>query len=161
MTICSVNIGSSGGGATGATCVSYANCDLGCCTKSYGGCAGPDLRNCSLHGGDKTACEGDPCCFWAAPPEPCRDRACPTLSEALCVSCGCTKDGTCIKIACESLAGTSKNPDVCAGCDTCAGDWLVDNARDLPWTVYVRTLSFAYTGTPSVAKASAYDLVIG
>jgi hypothetical protein len=83
------------------------------------------------------------------------------LSVATCASCGCTPAGTCVKIACASLTGASKNPDVCPGCNTCAGDWLVDDARDLPWTVYVTTLSLSYTGTPSVSMVSAYDLIIG
>ena len=45
--------------------------------------------------------------------------------------------------------------------DTCGGDWLVDDARDLPWTVYVQTLSLSYSGSPSVSFRNPFEVVIG
>jgi hypothetical protein len=52
------------------------------------------------------------------------------------------------------------NPDICAGCDTCAGDWLVTDTRpDLPWTVYVTTLSIQGSGIANIKGSNT--IVIG
>ncbi len=168
MSICSVAIGSSGAGATGTTCVSYGDCDLGCCTKTYSNCTGTSTYDCNqwtLPAGCAAAGAPATCCNWQSdlpPGERCANNSCYTLGSAGdCATCGCTPGGTCIKIACGSLTGASQNPDVCPGCDTCAGDWLVSDARDLPWTVYVGTLSLSYTGSPSVSYPSAYAPIIG
>jgi len=137
-TSCSVSIS---GTSTGATCISYSNCDLACCTKTPTGCGGTVSAGCETHGNPET-CNGNPCCFWAgppAPPPPCKAKACADIAQGNCAGCGCTPSGTCVKIACGSLTGTSKNPDVCPGCDTCAGTWTVDTTRNLPWGVFVTT----------------------
>lgn len=135
-TSCSVNIS---GTASGATCVSYSNCPTNCCTPAYTGCGGTVGYNCDQWS-TKPTCEAHPtCCTWSDSSGRCIKRLCFTLSEADCATCTCTQAGTCTKIACASLTGTSKNPDVCPGCDTCGATWNVDSVRTLPWAVYVTT----------------------
>jgi len=134
--VCSVAVG---GTSTGALCVSYSNCNATCCTKAFTTCSGTVSHPCTYPlSGD---CGDNPCCYWTGTPAPahCTKKNCSGLSEENCAACGCTPSGTCVKIACGSLTGTSKNPDVCPGCDTCAGTWTVDTTRNLPWGVFVTT----------------------
>ena len=140
-TSCSVAIGSSVGGPTGATCISYSNCELGCCDKSYTACTGSPTFDCAPLG--IIPCDLEICCSWfAGPPAHCGNIACGGFGlddPEDCRRCGCTANDTCTAKACASLAGGYKNPDMCSGCDTCPGTWNVDLARILPWAVYVTT----------------------
>jgi len=134
---CTVSIS---GTATGASCVSYSNCNLTCCNKTYSGCGGTVSADCGPHG-TALICNGDPCCFWAgrpSPPPPCKAKACADIAEGNCVGCGCTAGGTCVKKTCAQVAGIDNNPDVCSGCSTCGGDWQIDNNRgNTPWSITV------------------------
>jgi len=77
----------------------------------------------------------------------CVQEQCVLIGEADCAACGCTVAGTCTPKACADLAGIWKNPDVCAGCNTCGATWNVDSVRTLPWAVYVTTqVAFAAGG---------------
>ena len=57
------------------------------------------------------------------------------MSPTDCVACGC--DGfECDPKACADIS--DNNPDVCEGCNTCAGDWDIDDDRGTtPWTIGV------------------------
>ena len=156
-TSCSVSIS---GTSTGATCVSFSNCELACCTKTPTGCGGEVSHLCSYPLSE--ACGDNPCCYWSSLPVPahCTKKSCSGLSEENCAACGCTPSGTCIKIACGSLTGASKNPDVCAGCSTCGGDWDIDNDRGLtPWAITVTGELHVNTGGHIVV--SGYRLNAG
>ncbi len=208
MSLCSVNIS---GTPTGATCVTYANCNATCCIASYTECSGSNTADCTSCvsettccnyadpscGGDSSTwpcltgyeteeeCNAQPCCLWnyemgACSPRACSiivfplcatcgcypiggycySKTCSVLTEANCPTCGCTSSGTCTARTCAQVAAINNNPDVCAGCDTCGGEWAVDNDRgNLPWTVYTTTLSLA--GSGAVNPLGAATLVIG
>ena len=135
---CTVQIS---GVSTGASCVSWFDCNLTCCTKSeITGCYGTNNHACAYT--DVPACVGDICCRWTGDPGACIKRECvapagvPHVGLVNCVHCGCVQAGTCDKKACGAIA--DNNPDVCAGCSTCAGDWDIDNDRGLtPWAITV------------------------
>lgn len=143
-TSCSVSIT---GTPTGATCISYSNCELGCCNKGSGGCSGTNTYNCRQWV-NKIQCDAHPrCCSWYDTGAACNKKTCISLGESDCTYCGCTSAWTCTAKACASLAGTYKNPDMCAGCNTCGATWNVDSVRTLPWNVYVTTqVTFATGG---------------
>ena len=142
-TSCSVNIS---GTPTDPRCVSYGDCYIPCCDKSFSGCTGIVTHVCG--GYSEPDCTAHPCCVWTSPPFPCQAKYCTEIGEADCAFCGCTDlGGTCTPKACADLAGIYKNPDMCAGCNTCGATWNVDSVRTLPWAVYVTTqVAFAAGG---------------
>ena len=82
------------------------------------------------------------------------------MSEANCAYCGCTKTGTCTARTCAQVAAINNNPDVCAGCNTCGGDWDINNDRGLtPWAIVVTGELHLAVGGHLVA--SGYQLKVG
>ena len=80
------------------------------------------------------------------------------MTEADCIACGCTRAGSCAPKACSAIA--DNNPDVCAGCSTCGGDWDINNDRGLtPWAITVTGELHLAAGGHLVA--SSYQLRVG
>lgn len=142
------------GTALGTVCVSFSNCPAACCTKTPTGCSGTfSTAPCDYPSG--TLCNLDPCCTWGGIPIRCRQKDCTLIDPADCAGCGCTPSGTCEKIACSALTGSSNNPDVCAGCSTCPGNWIIDNNRgNLPWDILVT--GFTRITTPAGYARAGY-----
>lgn len=130
--LCSVNVG---GTATGATCISYVNCNTTCCTKTYTGCTGTPSVSC----GGAPPCSPIGCCY--VDQNKCKNLACSAITEASCVTCGCTKVGTCTTKSCASLATT--NLLLCAGCGNCSGTATLSGTVDLRsyWSITTRIFS--------------------
>lgn len=108
-----------------------------CCNFTAGGCEGTNTASCTA--GTPTACNAAVCCAWVGVPPAgyCDQKACADISDGDCETCsGCDIGGGCSNKTCTQVAATSNNPDVCAGCNTCPGNWTIDNARGtLPWDV--------------------------
>jgi len=71
-------------------------------------------------------CNADPCCIWTTYPPP----------------------PGCFKRACAGLADNS--PDVCPGCNTCPGTWVITDARgNTAWAITVTGQTRVTTGSIS------------
>lgn len=168
--------GCSGSGGTG--CNSYADCNSTCCTKTVTGCSGTVTKHCHTLYVSKGTCNADPCCMWeVGPPVNCGKKACSAVDLGSCVACGCTGSGTCPPKACTGISkancvgcGCDKdyaacnaiacaaladnNPDVCEGCNTCGGNWTIDNARgNAPWSITVTGWIYVQGGSIRVASS--------
>ena len=143
--VCSVNVS---GTATGATCVSYSNCNTTCCTKSDPAayCAGTNDHACTA--GTQISCDADECCVWSD--GNCLKRNCglttPRIAYPNCIECGCEATGDCTKKTCAALATT--NLLLCAGCGNCSGTATLSGAVDLRsyWSVTARVFSTTNIG---------------
>ena len=147
MSTCSANIT---GTAAGTLCVGYGDCDPTCCIETPEGCDGINTHNCGVYGGAPT-CNADPCCEWDfAGVGVCQAKACSDVDPDDCETCGCNTTGGCEARTCAQVAAVDNNPDVCEGCDTCPGNWSIDDSRgDLPWDVTV-------TGYTRITTPSGY-----
>ena len=164
MSGCTVDIT---GTPTGASCVSYANCDPYCCTKAETACgrAGGSYptHNCpSFHTGPECQTVED-CCNWTG--MACAYKTCDygqyPVAPPNCAHCGClVASGSCTPWTCAQVAASNNNPDVCAGCNTCGGDWDINNDRGLtPWAIVVTGELHLAVGGHLVA--SGYQLKVG
>lgn len=164
-------------------CNSYADCPTACCTKAATGCDGDNGFDCAqyINIGDCTS-YGAACCYWGGTPGRCRRTVCPSVSQENCITCGCDvtgtcgkkacedvsqancespcgcdKDGSCSYIACNNIAALYNNPDVCGGCNTCEGNWTIDDARgNVPWAIHVTGITSV--GSSGSIRAASYVL---
>lgn len=152
------------GTATGANCGSYPNCNETCCTNHNTNCYGSVDYVCA--GLSEAACvSGDNlrCCSWMLPGPNCHQKYClntqePHVGPNDCLFCGCDGDGDCDPITCADL--TDNNPDVCPGCNTCGGDWDINDNRGLtPWAITVTGETHITTGGHEIV--SGYRLTTG
>jgi hypothetical protein len=70
---------------------------------------GTNTASCGA--GTQPACDALPCCAWGQPGPSCHNKPCAGIAD--------------------------QSPDVCPGCNTCPGNWLITNARTPTWITYV------------------------
>jgi len=128
-----------------------------CCDWTPGPsvCSGSVTAAC--YGMGKEACDAHPCCWWIFMLGYCGARLCTDVTPDYCVSCGCSLGAG--EGSCAAGCGGVSDPDLCAGCDTCDGDWQISNDRgDMPWSILVTgKVDMQASGKINVVSARTLD----
>jgi len=144
-----------------------AACNAQSCCGPHYGCTGIPSGHEAICPTHLTfdECNNDGCCGWWPTHTPkCEQDADCSIAIVIshrgeCVHCGCTPL-ICPTRNCGVLADNS--PDVCPGCNTCPGNWIIVNYRgDMPWNITVTGAVKVQMGSDAIALNIVSARVLG